>query len=84
MRPPASCSASTSRSRRSPVAVRVFTVAGDSVPVDVAEKLTDREVATDLPHDLAPGTYTVAWRVVSVDSHPLRGAFVFAVGEPAG
>jgi copper transport protein len=66
------------------VAVRVFTAAGASVPVDDARKLTDREVAADLPPDLAPGTYTVAWRVVSVDSHPLRGAFVFAVGQPAG
>ena len=66
------------------VAVRVFTAAGGPVPVDDARKLTDREVAADLPPDLAPGTYTVAWRVVSVDSHPLRGAFVFAVGQPAG
>ena len=65
-------------------AVRVYTVGGDSVPVGVAEQLTDLEVATDLPDALAPGTYTVAWRVVSADSHPLRGAFVFAVGEPAG
>ncbi len=28
---------------------------------------------------LARGTYTVAWRVVSDDSHPLHGAFVFSV-----
>jgi copper transport protein len=28
---------------------------------------------------LAPGTYTVAWRVVSDDSHPIGGAFTFNI-----
>ena len=31
---------------------------------------------------LPRGTYTVAWRVVSADSHPIHGAFVFHVGKP--
>ena len=31
---------------------------------------------------LPRGTYTVAWRVVSADSHPVSGAFVFHVGKP--
>ncbi|MEV6612049.1 copper resistance protein CopC [Kutzneria sp. NPDC051319] len=30
---------------------------------------------------LGPGAYTVTWRVVSNDSHPVHGAFVFAVGD---
>ncbi|MEU0332397.1 copper resistance protein CopC [Streptomyces sp. NPDC006193] len=34
-----------------------------------------------LPARLAPGTYTVAWRVVSADSHPVSGAFTFSVGK---
>ncbi|MFE1454505.1 copper resistance protein CopC [Streptomyces sp. NPDC058735] len=34
-----------------------------------------------LPGKLARGTYTVAWRVVSADSHPVSGAFTFSVGE---
>ncbi|WP_181796883.1 copper resistance CopC family protein, partial [Streptomyces sp. WELS2] len=34
-----------------------------------------------LPARLAPGTYTVAWRVVSADSHPVSGALTFSVGE---
>ncbi|WP_328348070.1 copper resistance protein CopC [Streptomyces violaceus] len=34
-----------------------------------------------LPGKLAQGTYTVAWRVVSADSHPVSGAFTFSVGE---
>ncbi|MFF9770094.1 copper resistance CopC/CopD family protein [Streptomyces sp. NPDC014636] len=34
-----------------------------------------------LPARLATGTYTVAWRVVSADSHPVSGALTFSVGE---
>ncbi|MGW1286110.1 copper resistance CopC/CopD family protein [Streptomyces sp. NPDC002586] len=30
---------------------------------------------------LAEGTYTVAWRVVSADSHPVSGALTFSVGQ---
>ncbi|MCT7354762.1 copper resistance protein CopC/CopD [Streptomyces sp. 15-116A] len=37
----------------------------------------------ELPGDLADGTYTVAWRVVSADSHPVSGAFTFSVGKPS-
>ncbi|MGW1157686.1 copper resistance CopC/CopD family protein [Streptomyces sp. NPDC002519] len=35
-----------------------------------------------LPH-LPDGTYIVAWRVVSADSHPVNGALTFSVGEPS-
>ncbi|MFI2202121.1 copper resistance protein CopC [Streptomyces sp. NPDC020192] len=34
-----------------------------------------------LPAELATGTYTVAWRVVSADSHPVSGALTFSVGR---
>ncbi|MFI9250770.1 copper resistance protein CopC [Streptomyces sp. NPDC053069] len=34
-----------------------------------------------LPAHLATGTYTVAWRVVSADSHPVSGALTFSVGK---
>jgi copper transport protein len=33
---------------------------------------------------LAEGWYLVFWRVISVDGHPVRGAFTFAVGPNAG
>lgn len=29
---------------------------------------------------LPPGTYTVRWHVVSVDTHPTQGTFTFTVG----
>ncbi|MFH9572243.1 copper resistance protein CopC [Streptomyces sp. NPDC017454] len=34
-----------------------------------------------LSGELGEGTYTVAWRVVSADSHPVSGAFTFSVGK---
>ena len=30
---------------------------------------------------LPPGTYTVSWRVVSVDTHPTEGRFEFSIGQ---
>ena len=30
---------------------------------------------------LPPGTYTVSWRVVSVDTHPTEGRFQFSIGQ---
>lgn len=35
------------------------------------------------PVGLGEGTFTVAWRVVSADSHPVSGAFTFSVGKPS-
>ena len=29
------------------------------------------------------GTFTVSWRVISADSHPVAGAFTFSVGRPS-
>lgn len=42
----------------------------DTVRVRLGDKLPD-------------GTYTVAWRVVSADSHPISGAFTFSIGAPS-
>ncbi|NYT93342.1 copper resistance CopC family protein [Salinispora sp. H7-4] len=33
---------------------------------------------------LANGTYTVAYRVVSADGHPVQGSYAFTVADPAG
>ncbi|MFJ1704922.1 copper resistance CopC/CopD family protein [Kitasatospora sp. NPDC088346] len=37
----------------------------------------------ELSDNLPQGTYTVAWRVVSADSHPVSGAFTFSIGKPS-
>jgi copper transport protein len=41
-------------------------------------------VAISLPSHLPDGTYIVAWRVISADSHPVHGAFIFSVGTARG
>jgi copper transport protein len=40
-------------------------------------------VVLPIPADLADGSYVVAYRVVSADSHPAAGALVFGIGVPA-
>lgn len=44
----------------------------------------DTTVRVALRGGLPHGTYTVAWHVVSADTHPVAGAFVFSVGAPSG
>jgi copper transport protein len=65
-------------------AVRVFGPGGERV--DTARVGTDDGGATvraAIEGD-AEGTYTVAWRVTSEDSHTLAGSFVFHVGVRTG
>lgn len=67
-------------------ALRVFGAGGE--PVAAGEPFRPdgdaRRVAVRLPADLAEGGYTVTFRVISADSHPVSGGFVFAYGEGAG
>ncbi len=46
--------------------------------------VTGSRATVELPSKLGPETYTVAWRVVSEDGHPIEGTFTFSVtGEAA-
>ncbi|MFD0571143.1 copper resistance protein CopC [Kitasatospora gansuensis] len=69
----------------SPDSVRVLGPDGTSVdsgePGHVDGKAATARVA--LRPGLANGTYTVAWRAVSEDSHPIGGAFTFSIGAPS-
>ena len=40
-------------------------------------------VGVRLPPHLKDGTYTVTWRVISADSHPVSGGFTFSIGHPS-
>lgn len=63
--------------------VRVFGPAGERVddgrPLRVGGNAA--EVGVLLTGALPHGTYTVAWHVISADTHPVAGAFVFSVGS---
>jgi copper transport protein len=63
---------------------------GDGERVDAGEIMrpAPESVAVAIDGELERGTYTVAWRVISADSDPINGAWVFLVKErgaqPAG
>jgi copper transport protein len=64
-------------------AVRVFDAEGERVDDgDLVRPGGNSEAAgVALRDDLPDGSYTATYRVVSADSHPVSGGFVFTVGE---
>ena len=57
---------------------------GRGHPVATAEPTVQgHTVGWSMPTDLADGTYLVDWRVISVDGHPVSGAFAFGIGADA-
>ena len=65
-------------------AIRVFDTDGRRVDDGPTDHLPGDPAAIRVPltPDLPEGTYTVTWRVVSADGHPIEEAFVFHVGRP--
>jgi copper transport protein len=64
--------------------IRVFGPDGDRVDAGTPRSSEGGRVLAVPVDDAGDGTYTVAWRVVSGDSHVLSGTFLFHVGEPSG
>jgi copper transport protein len=65
-------------------ALRVFGADGERVDRGEVERPTGDVVAVAVEPDLPDGAYTVTYRVVSADSHPVTGGYVFTVGEAGG
>src|SRR5438067_2328950 len=63
-------------------AVRVFDVDGKRVDKGKIQTANGRREVV-VPASLPGGTYTVTWRVVSADGHPVHGGFQFYVGAPS-
>ncbi|HWS56943.1 MAG TPA: copper resistance protein CopC, partial [Actinotalea sp.] len=58
-------------------------VTGPGGAVAVGEPVVQGTTVTaPLPSDLASGDYTIAWRVVSADGHPIQGTIPFTVALP--
>ncbi|WP_081710249.1 copper resistance CopC family protein [Arthrobacter sp. 35W] len=49
-------------------------------PVQVVDNVATQQVKAGAPS----GAYTVQWRLVSSDSHPIEGSFTFTAGSPDG
>lgn len=54
-------------------------VAGPNGPVPTTPSVDGTTVTATLPGELPDGAYTVTWRVVSNDGHPVQGSFGFTV-----
>ena len=65
-------------------ALRVFDSKGDRVDTGQVERPNGRgdELSVGLRSGLADGSYTATYRVISADSHPVSGGFVFSIGAP--
>jgi copper transport protein len=64
-------------------AVRVYDAKGNQVESgSVSRPRGQRSVAIGLKQGLPQGSYTATYRVISADSHPVSGGFVFSIGKP--
>jgi copper transport protein len=64
-------------------AVRVFDATGSEVHEGEPMRPGSRSdaIGVALPAGLPDGTYTATYRVISADSHPVSGGFIFSVGR---
>ena len=68
----------------SPDSLRVFAPNGQRVDSGAtAHGHVPQQIVVALASGLGHGTYTVAWHVISADSHPVQGAFTFSIGAPS-
>ncbi|WP_328474561.1 copper resistance protein CopC [Actinoplanes sp. NBC_00393] len=61
-----------------PNGVRLLDADGVEQPAEA--RTVDTRVVLTLPPGLGDGSYVVAWRVISADSHPIAGGLTFAIG----
>ncbi|WPR52158.1 copper resistance protein CopC [Streptomyces sp. S399] len=67
-------------------AIRVLDPSGNRVDTEEAPRSLGSggaQYAVKLRAGLPDGTFTVAYQVVSADSHPVAGAFTFSIGAPS-
>ncbi|MEG3629848.1 copper resistance CopC/CopD family protein [Streptomyces poriticola] len=63
--------------------LRVLDPKGNRVDDGEPSEAGGTTYAVKLRSGLPDGTYTVAYQVVSADSHPVAGAFTFSIGAPS-
>ncbi|QEV19006.1 copper resistance protein CopC [Streptomyces alboniger] len=63
--------------------VRVLDPAGKRADTNRTTDLGANTYGVKLRKSLPDGTFTVAYQVVSADSHPIAGAFTFSIGAPS-
>ncbi|MDF3300849.1 copper resistance CopC/CopD family protein [Streptomyces tropicalis] len=63
--------------------LRVLDPKGTRVDVGGPHQVSGTTYAVQVRTGLPRGTYTVAYQVVSADSHPVGGAYTFSIGAPS-
>ncbi|MEU0249186.1 copper resistance protein CopC [Streptomyces sp. NPDC006235] len=63
--------------------LRVLDPEGKRVDAGKPSNVSGTTYAVRLHSGLPDGTYTVAYQVVSADSHPVAGAYTFSIGAPS-
>ncbi|GHD32970.1 transport integral membrane protein [Streptomyces violarus] len=63
--------------------LRVLDPDGKRVDTAKPSNVSGTTYAVPLKPGLPDGTYTVAYQVVSADSHPVAGAYTFSIGAPS-
>lgn len=67
-----------------PMRVTAITLTGPDGDVSIVRE-TDMDVVTEFralpPADLPDGAYTVDWRGLSSDGHPMQGTFSFRIAD---
>ena len=68
-----------------PIAINSIVRVEDASGVDHADgpvQIVDNQVSQPVKQGAPQGKYTVVWRVVSSDGHPIEGTFTFTAGGP--
>lgn len=63
---------------------RLYDSKGRPASVDARTGSTRDQVVVEIGSDRADDWYTLSWRVISDDSHPVAGTLTFSIGDPAG
>ncbi|MBG0853983.1 copper resistance protein CopC/CopD [Streptomyces spinoverrucosus] len=63
--------------------LKVLDPKGERADTGEASSVSGTTYAVNLHSGLPDGTYTVAYQVVSADSHPVSGAYTFSIGAPS-
>ncbi|MFF2344725.1 copper resistance protein CopC [Pseudarthrobacter sp. NPDC058119] len=68
-----------------PIAINSIVRVEDATGADQADgpvQIVDNQVSQAVKPGAPQGKYTVVWRVVSSDGHPIEGTFTFTAGGP--
>ncbi|WP_052259886.1 copper resistance CopC family protein [Pseudarthrobacter phenanthrenivorans] len=68
-----------------PIAINSIVRVEDATGTDQADgpvQIVDNQVSQPVKPGAPEGKYTVVWRVVSSDGHPIEGTFTFTAGGP--